>query len=101
MYIVAIGWIYVVFMMSITEQSVIAGIMTFLLYGVVPVSILLYLGGSKRRKQRAAEKSAAPAKPAPTDDTMDGVAPDATDHVSPAEALERQAQAHSDPGERS
>ncbi|RQO33305.1 hypothetical protein DBR37_13925 [Herminiimonas sp. KBW02] len=52
MYIVAIAWIYVVFMMAITETSVIAGIMTFLLYGVLPVAIILYVMGSGRRKRK-------------------------------------------------
>jgi hypothetical protein len=57
MYIVAIGWIYVVLMMSIAEHSVIAGIMTFLLYGVLPLTIILYLtGGRQRRRNRAAVK---------------------------------------------
>jgi bacteriorhodopsin len=51
MYIVAIAWIYVVFMMSITENSVVAGIMTFLLYGVLPLSIILYLMGTPQRKR--------------------------------------------------
>jgi bacteriorhodopsin len=51
MYIVAIAWIYVVFMMSITEHSVIAGIMTFLLYGVLPLAIILYLMGTPQRKR--------------------------------------------------
>jgi bacteriorhodopsin len=49
MYIVAVAWIYVVLMMSITEQSVIAGIMTFLLYGVCPLVVILYLMGSPQR----------------------------------------------------
>lgn len=52
MYIIAIAWIYVVFMMSIMETTVIAGIMTFLLYGVLPVGILLYLAGSGQRKRK-------------------------------------------------
>ena len=52
MYIVAIAWIYVVFMMAITETSVVAGIMTFLLYGVVPVTIIVYVMGSGRRKRK-------------------------------------------------
>ncbi len=52
MYIVAIAWIYVVFMMSITEYSVIAGIMTFLLYGVLPLAIILYLMGTPQRKRK-------------------------------------------------
>jgi len=58
MYIVALAWIYVVFMMSITENSVVAGIMTFLLYGIVPVSIILYVMGTpqRKRKRKEAEK---------------------------------------------
>ncbi|MQQ99143.1 hypothetical protein [Glaciimonas soli] len=59
MYIIAIGWIYVVFMMSITESSAAAGVMTFLFYGVLPLAIVLYLMGTpqrKRNRQRAAEQ---------------------------------------------
>ncbi|MFJ7566534.1 hypothetical protein ACIQW9_06195 [Herminiimonas sp. NPDC097707] len=52
MYIIAIAWIYVVFMMSIMETSVIAGIMTFLLYGVLPVSIIVYVMGAGQRKRK-------------------------------------------------
>jgi hypothetical protein len=54
MYIVAIAWIYVVLMMSITEQSLIAGIMTFLLYGVFPLALILYLMGTPQRKRNRA-----------------------------------------------
>lgn len=62
MHIVAIAWIYVVLMMAITERSVVAAIMTFLLYGVLPLTIILYLIGSSRRRRRAyAEKMAATA----------------------------------------
>lgn len=52
MHIVAIAWIYVVLMMSITESSIVAGIMTFLLYGVLPLSIILYLISTPARKRR-------------------------------------------------
>lgn len=57
MYIIAIAWIYVVFMMAITETSVVAGIMTFLFYGVLPVSIIVYVMGTggRKRKRRAQE----------------------------------------------
>lgn len=51
MYIVAIAWIYVVLMMSITEDSVVAGVMTFLLYGVLPLTIILYVMGAPQRKR--------------------------------------------------
>lgn len=52
MHIAAVGWIYVTLMMAITEETVVAGIMTFLLYGVLPTLIILYVGGSGRRRQR-------------------------------------------------
>lgn len=60
MYIVAIGWLYVALMMAITEHTVVAAIATFLLYGVGPVALLLYiLGTPGRRKRRRAEEQAA------------------------------------------
>ncbi len=66
MYIVAIAWLYVVFMMSITEQSAIAGVITFLLYGVFPLTIVLYLMGTPQRKRnrQIREKVALDAKQA-------------------------------------
>lgn len=54
MHIVAIAWIYVVLMMAITEHSIVAAIMTFLLYGVLPLAIILYIGGSRKRRRRRA-----------------------------------------------
>tara|TARA_S200000501_G_C20715824_1_gene696189 strand:+ start:744 stop:926 length:183 start_codon:yes stop_codon:yes gene_type:complete len=56
MYIIIIGWIYVVLMMSITENSVLAGILTFIFYGVVPVSIIYYIGSSRARKKKREDK---------------------------------------------
>jgi len=58
MLIVAIAWIYVVGLMALTEPSFVAGLMTFLLYCLIPLSILFYLTGSKRRKRRAERKTA-------------------------------------------
>jgi hypothetical protein len=52
MHIVAMAWIYVVLMMAITERSVIAAIMTFLLYGVLPLTIILYVMATPARRQR-------------------------------------------------
>jgi len=56
MHIVALAWIYVVLMMSITETSVVAGIATFLLYGIMPLSIILYLTGTRQRNRRRVER---------------------------------------------
>ena len=52
MWIVAIAWIYVVGLMAVTEPSIVAGIMTFFGYCVVPLSILFYLTGGRRRRAR-------------------------------------------------
>lgn len=59
MWIVAIAWIYVVGLMAVTEASVVAGIMTFFGYCVLPLSLLYYLTGSGRRRARreAAQRS--------------------------------------------
>ncbi len=58
MHIAAVGWIYVVLMMAITEDSVVAGIMTFLFYGVLPVALIMYVTGSGNRRRRRAQKQA-------------------------------------------
>lgn len=54
MYIIAIGWLYVIFMMALTEASIVAGVATFFFYGLLPTALILYLGGSKVRRQRRA-----------------------------------------------
>lgn len=54
MLIVAVAWIYVVGLMALTEPTVVAGIMTLLIYCVVPLTILFYLTGSRGRKKRRA-----------------------------------------------
>jgi hypothetical protein len=69
MWIIAIGWIYVVALMAATEPSVFAGIMTFFGYCVLPMSLLFYLTGGKRRRAR---KRAEPAPEAETPDTSSG-----------------------------
>ena len=51
MWIVAIGWLYVVVLMAATEPSVVGGIMTLFGYGVLPLSLVLYLGGVRLRRR--------------------------------------------------
>ena len=62
MWIVAIAWIYVVGLMAITETNIVAGVMTFLGYCVLPLSILYYLSGSKRRRLRNQARAEAAAR---------------------------------------
>ncbi|SOY44297.1 conserved hypothetical protein [Cupriavidus taiwanensis] len=65
MYIVAIGWLYVALMMAITEHNVVAGVATFLMYGVAPVALVLYIMGTPGRRRRKAEAERALEKSAP------------------------------------
>jgi hypothetical protein len=68
MYIVPIAWIYVALMMSVAEASnsngtVLGAIVTFVLYGLLPVGLVLYIMGTPGRKRqlraRQAEEQAA------------------------------------------
>jgi hypothetical protein len=52
MLIVAIAWIYVVGLMALTEPSIIAGIVTFLFYCVLPLATCIYIAGTGRRRAR-------------------------------------------------
>ena len=68
--IVAIGWAYVVLMMVLAEAlgpggSVLGAIITLLLYGVLPITLVLYVGGARgraraRRHAEAAERAGTP-----------------------------------------
>jgi len=52
LYLIAIAWIYVVLMMSLSESSLIAGIMTFIFYCIIPLSLVLYILSSPARKRQ-------------------------------------------------
>lgn len=70
MYIIAIGWLYVVLMMAITETSIMAGLLTFLFYGLIPLAIFLWLFGTPQRRRSMAAKQKA-SKPDGTDTESD------------------------------
>ena len=64
MYLIAIAWMYVVLMMAVAEATspqgtVIGAFFTFLLYGLLPLSILLYILGTPARKRRLRAAEAA------------------------------------------
>lgn len=56
MWIVAIAWIYVVVLMAATEPTAVGGIMTFVFYCAVPLSILFYITGARRRRLRRGQR---------------------------------------------
>jgi mannose/fructose/N-acetylgalactosamine-specific phosphotransferase system component IID len=88
MYIVAIGWVYVVLMMAVAEATssqgtVLGAVFTFILYGLLPLSIVLYLMGTpgRRKARKAAEASEATEAAASAD--PDGGSHAAGDAVAP------------------
>lgn len=65
LYLVAIGWMYVVLMMSVAELlspqgTVLGALITLLLYGLLPLGVVLYIMGTplRRSMRRRAEASA-------------------------------------------
>ena len=69
MYIVPIAWLYVALMMSVAEATnsngtVLGGIVTFILYGILPTAIIIYIMGTPQRKRArlALEKAASEEK---------------------------------------
>lgn len=64
MYLVVIAWLYVALMMAVAEATHSAGTLlgaffTFVLYGAVPVSLVIYLGGRPARRRAAKARQAA------------------------------------------
>jgi hypothetical protein len=68
MYLIPLAWLYVVIMMSVAEATntngtVLGALVTFVLYGVLPVGLILYFMGTPARRrairaQEAAEQQA-------------------------------------------
>lgn len=50
--IIVIGWLYVSILASITEPSLVGGILTFLFSGALPCGLLLYFAGTRIRRER-------------------------------------------------
>lgn len=93
MYLIVIGWTYVALMMAVVEATspngtVLGAMMTFLLYGVGPVALVVYLMGAplRRRAIRAMEAGAQHQGPLPHGQPGpasggSGVEPDAGSHA--------------------
>lgn len=84
MYLVAIAWLYVALMMALAEAmspraSVLGAIVTFVLYGLLPVTLVLYLMSARlKRKRLRRERSMA----STTDNTLSSANPDARRHAA-------------------
>lgn len=95
MYLIAIAWIYVVLLMSIAEATnttgtVLGALITFVLYGALPLSLVLYLMRTPARRRAIKAREKAEDKQKITDaannnqSLSDSVAPDASGHAASA-----------------
>jgi hypothetical protein len=89
MYLISIGWIYVVLLMSIAEAtsstgSVLGALITFVLYGALPLSLVLYILRTPARKRAIKTRENRQVKIAAETNSCilnDSVAPDASGHA--------------------
>ena len=64
MYLIVIAWTYVTLMMAVAEATspqgtVLGAVITFALYGMLPMSILVYILGTPSRKRKIKAREAA------------------------------------------
>jgi hypothetical protein len=74
MYLVVIAWLYVVLMMAVAEATssngtLLGAIVTFVLYGLAPITLVVYIMGTPGRKRaiKAREQAGRDAEKAATE----------------------------------
>ena len=90
MYLIVIAWLYVALMMAVAEAtspigSVVGAVFTFVLYGVGPVSLVIYLIGTPARRKaiKAREADELAQRAAPVSDQPDAGGEATADAVAP------------------
>jgi hypothetical protein len=48
-HIIVIVWLYVTILMAATEPSLVGGVLTFLVYGLAPLALFVYLFRRRRK----------------------------------------------------
>lgn len=94
MYLVALAWLYVALMMAVAEAThsngtLLGAVFTFLLYGLAPVALVMYVLGTPARRtaRRRTQAQAASSAVEPADATRSKpLDPDGSSHA-PAVAV--------------
>ena len=89
MYIIPIGWLYVALMMAVAEATssngtVLGASITFLLYGLAPVALVVYLMGAPARSRAVKAIRAQEAALRPDGKTAPLIDPDGSGHAPAA-----------------
>ena len=87
MILIALAWLYVVLMVAVVEATgsdgtVLGAIVTFVLYGVLPLGIVLYLMLSPARRSMRRVAEAALPDAAPESSASAGLDPDQRGHAA-------------------
>ena len=82
MHLVVIAWLYVALMMAVAEATntngtVLGAVFTFLLYGLAPVALVVYLMGAPGRRRAIRAREAAEREDAMRAAAAPSIAPDA------------------------
>jgi hypothetical protein len=86
MYLIIIAWLYVTLLMALaeafsTQGTILGAIITFVFYGLLPMSLVAYLMGTPmRRKARQREALEISQKKQATHDAISTGEPDASRH---------------------
>lgn len=103
MHLVVIGWLYVALMMAVAEATnttgtVLGAIFTFLLYGLAPVALVVYLMGAPGRRRALKEKELAAQEAARRAAAQEArVAPAAPTAAMPSDLPDQRGEAPADP----
>lgn len=86
MYLVVIAWMYVVLMMAVAEATnstgtILGAIVTFVLYGLLPMGIVVYIMSTPARKRKIKAREAAKASEAPPE-RLSNLDPDTSGHAT-------------------
>ena len=89
MYLIVIGWLYVTLLMALAEAfssqgSVLGAIITFVLYGLLPMGLVVYIMGTPLRRKaiRQSEQLARDEYAATSTPTDSNIQPDAGGHAA-------------------
>lgn len=86
MYLIVIAWCYVTVMMAVAEASspqgsILGAIITFALYGLLPMAIVVYIFGTPERKRRLKAQKAAEQRAYDAEQAAKAAATDALPHA--------------------
>lgn len=89
MYLVVIAWLYVTLLMALAEAfssqgSVLGAVITFVLYGLLPMALVVYLMGTplRRKALRRQEEQAGQADKDGSNPSGSTIQPDAGGHAA-------------------